>query len=356
MGNEIVNRVFFISSFEPEECCLGPGGRRRYSELYFQLKYSGVQADWVDASLLGLWHSVRHGSQAGGRVIYLVFDERYLMYALIASLWGGSVVMFPRGDKMMHDNVSGKLRRCVKRVLLTALYKGCDAMLFQSAAQRDQFRKDYGVSQPSDVVYNNVNASWIAELGKTVAALRHERERPAINDVIRVGFMGGDDPRKGLSLALEAVQELRTMDFQAELVVAGTCSNAVTWDNEEYISYLGFLRDTESFWSTIDILWVPSKYDSFPNVCLEAVSTSTPFLISENTISREIFTDPSLCHRRAKAFATQTVAMLYGPEKEKVRVQLDSLKEDYTFDWAMEVMESMTALLEEEPEVGIAQS
>ena len=75
------------------------------------------------------------------------------------------------------------------------------------------------------------------------------------DDAFVVGFLGGVDPRKGLSAASAAVAAIS----DARLLMAGPGSDGYT-DRllGPRLRVMGMLTDLDDFWSAIDVLAVPS--------------------------------------------------------------------------------------------------
>jgi len=95
-------------------------------------------------------------------------------------------------------------------------------------------------------------------------------------------FVGGDWGRKGLSFAVDALA--RAPGWQ--LLVAGTgdpgplLARARAAGTEERLSFLGGVSDTPRLYAAADAFVLPTTYEAFPLVALEAAASGLPLLIT----------------------------------------------------------------------------
>jgi UDP-glucose:(heptosyl)LPS alpha-1,3-glucosyltransferase len=105
-------------------------------------------------------------------------------------------------------------------------------------------------------------------------------------------FVGNDFKLKGLSLLLEAMAVLRNEKIR--LMVAGEDDRAsyVRWARkhglERQVLFLGGTREVEKFYAASDLFVLPTRYDAFSNVCLEAMACGTPVITSRNNGASEL--------------------------------------------------------------------
>lgn len=92
---------------------------------------------------------------------------------------------------------------------------------------------------------------------------------------------GGQDPRKGLDLLLDALTHLRD-DPRAhglQVVVFGQRSPKVPFDVGFPMHYMGHVHDDQrlrALYNAVDALVVPSRQDNLPNTGVEAHACGTP--------------------------------------------------------------------------------
>jgi UDP-glucose:(heptosyl)LPS alpha-1,3-glucosyltransferase len=96
-------------------------------------------------------------------------------------------------------------------------------------------------------------------------------------------FVGGDWERKGLPLAIEAVAS--SEDWH--LIVVGEGDRARETERAkalgvaERVHFVGRRDDPEKLFSAVDALVLPSSYEAFPLVLLEAAASGLPIIATE---------------------------------------------------------------------------
>jgi UDP-glucose:(heptosyl)LPS alpha-1,3-glucosyltransferase len=98
--------------------------------------------------------------------------------------------------------------------------------------------------------------------------------------------------RKGLDTALRALARAR---LPAQLWVAGADRTA-PWQRlaerlgvAERVRFLGFRSDLAALYAAADALLLPTRYDAFANVCLEAAAAGLPVVTSGANGAAELF-------------------------------------------------------------------
>ncbi len=173
-------------------------------------------------------------------------------------------------------------------------------MLIERRGYRSRFLKR--AVAVSELVRNDLVTSFALAPDKTVtlyngvdlARFRPE-SRPLINEQVRrelgipsnaplVAFVGNGFARKGLRFLLEAWPQ---MPAAAHLVVAGTDRAAATYRRlatrlgvDSCIRFLGPSLQVERLFAAADVLALPSLFEPFGNVALEAMAAGVPALCS----------------------------------------------------------------------------
>lgn len=101
-----------------------------------------------------------------------------------------------------------------------------------------------------------------------------------------VGMVGSMVPEKGVSLALEVVRRLREKGLEFKLRLIGHWKDdAFRRESEAFVAahglagcveFSGELRSPEEIYRDMDILFLPTRRDSFPRVIMEAMSWGIP--------------------------------------------------------------------------------
>ena len=114
----------------------------------------------------------------------------------------------------------------------------------------------------------------------------------------RIGYVGHMTYTKGVSLLLDAFDEIAKIEPQVRLVLAAAGdfveSSLVRLRAHPRVELLGFVDAAEAF-NSFDLMVLPRRYSygtaSYPNVLLESMACGTPVLTSRLPAIDEIITD-----------------------------------------------------------------
>ncbi|WP_083918095.1 glycosyltransferase family 4 protein [Thioalkalivibrio sp. ALgr1] len=324
--------LIFCGPPGPNGSGLVSGGVRRFSELYESSRRLGYKTRMV-AGVKDLSRALIGPGLEGAVVV--VFDERYLFYAWLLKARGARIAFCPRGNKVSHFSWSySRFRLRIYKILFSVLYIPCDFAIFQTSAQAKEFERMYKTSWNYAVVPNNSNASWIRPGAKW------DRKK-GVKAEFRVGFIGNASPRKGLFLLLDAVERLWAKGASIELVLGGVRGIAI---KGRKVRCLGFISDLDDFYNVVDLVVVPSLYDSFPNVMLEAGRWDVPFIVARTEMTEEICGRESglLFEPSDKALSLKISRIMQDvSEYHALESQSKRLVDRLEFDWGAEMIEAM---------------
>ena len=144
-------------------------------------------------------------------------------------------------------------------------------------------------SEVSKIVYTthmpNINGIVIPI---THCGIKDNRSMKSFNsEKLRMGFIGSDEPFKGLPLLIEALEEIEIED-KWELSVWG---GKVGKHPSLPIQYKGkySAQTIENVYEAMDVLIVPSVWkETFSLVTLEALSYGVPVIVSDNVGAQDV--------------------------------------------------------------------
>ncbi|MCI5058536.1 MAG: glycosyltransferase [Flavobacteriales bacterium] len=157
---------------------------------------------------------------------------------------------------------------------------------------------------------------------------------------IILGNAGRLTAQKGQHMLIEAAKQLKAMNVEFTLFIAGTGElqpqlQSQIDQNElnDQVILLGFVKDMEKFMSSIDIFLLSSSWEGFGFVLVEAMIKSKPIVAFDISSNPEIVKkDRSgflVKHRDIEAFVTKT-AILIGDDNLRQEMgafgQKDALK------------------------------
>lgn len=139
-------------------------------------------------------------------------------------------------------------------------------------------REDYGAARV-EVVYNGVDLTRFKPDPEVRSAVRHELGATGNVAV----FVGNDFARKGLDIAIAALPP------HWELWVVGSDRPILA---PARVRFLGGQDLPERFLQAADAMMLPTRYDPFANVCLEAMACGIPALTSAANGASEVLPEP----------------------------------------------------------------
>jgi glycosyltransferase involved in cell wall biosynthesis len=298
------------------------GGQRRYNEAFNCFAPDAV----CISTFLGVLRIIFKKEAK-----FICFDERYLFLALPLLLFRRKVFFFPRGNKLIHfaDSYS-KVRLFLYKKIFTFLYLLCFKLVFQTKAQYLEFRTMYNFKGVYSVLPNHIRASWMSELFQLSA------KNYVSGNILNVGFLGGISNRKGFSLAYEALLPFIQKN-KVILRVAGGEIEDFSRFNAEAVGHVENLAD---FYRSCDVILIPSKYDSFPNVFLESIASSTIPLLTKDAITMDICgsNSPLLFVRDKESIQNIITHYLTNEDfRLTLKLECEKLRRKYDFDWSVAI-------------------
>jgi glycosyltransferase involved in cell wall biosynthesis len=168
---------------------------------------------------------------------------------------------------------SGPLKRATKRFLRRVYFALFDLVIVASSLEL----RDSGAAGRRCAVIPH-------------AVRRIERRAPSVREPVhlRVGFLGRLDPKKNLDLLIEAIASI---EDDVSLVVAGDGPRdyvegfhrlAREFGIADRVTWLGFIDSNAKgdFLGSIDVLAMPSAYESFGIAAVEAMGAGVPVIVS----------------------------------------------------------------------------
>lgn len=159
---------------------------------------------------------------------------------------------------------------------------GADRVTMQVTTQAEKILK-YGAVECGDVsvIRNNIRGS----LEEVNASQRAQ-------DLLFVGTL---NYRKGVDCLLKAFYQLASSeDVRLHVAGAGPMRDSAESYVREHnidplVTFHGNVDDARDLMRQSDLVVIPSRFDSFPNVGLEAMATGTPFIVSDLADLRAAF-------------------------------------------------------------------
>ncbi len=164
-------------------------------------------------------------------------------------------------------------------------------VITNSKMVKRQVIEEYGFpAERIHVVYNGVDLDKFSP-GTSIRTKSRE------DDELNLLFVAMDFKRKGLDFLLESLAKLRKTKTKFKLLVAGKdkrgryAKKARALGLEQAVRFLGEIRNVEDYYRAADLFVLPTRYDPFANVCLEAMACGTPVVTTINNGAAELIED-----------------------------------------------------------------
>lgn len=164
-------------------------------------------------------------------------------------------------------------------------------------------------------------------------------------------FVAHEFRKKGLAIVLAALRRLVEESRDVQLLVAGRDDpRAVAAEMrglEAHVRFLGHRNDVDSLFSACDAFVLPTMYESFALVCLEAMATGVPVIATPVGGVEDYMVEGRtgyLVQRDAEAFRDAMARVMDDPEREAMGAAARRRAEEYS--WSS-VADRYLALLDE---------
>ena len=151
---------------------------------------------------------------------------------------------------------------------------------------------------PSDkiaVVHYGLEHKWLADEELRAARQNLSRELRLESDALLLGLVCRIVEQKGIAYALRAFQQIRQRFPTARLIIAGDGDLRAELEAlarelgiDEYVHWLGWRSDALKLIGAFDVLLMPSLWEGFGLVLLEAMSRRVPVIASRVSAIPEV--------------------------------------------------------------------
>jgi len=239
-----------------------------------------------------------------------------------------------------------RLRRantCLSRVLALAAerwsYRPSRLRAFAAVSQgvAAEVTSHYPVI-PVTVTPNGVDVDRFRPDPEVRAALRSAE---AVGDGVVALFVGGDWDRKGLGIAIEAVDKARVSGHDVHLWVVGQgdatrfAALAEQSGVAQAVRFFGPRPDTQRFYQAADIFVLPSAYETFSLVCFEAAACGLPLIVPPVSGAVEIVgsTEGGLLVTRSGHSIAHALTKLAADPALRDRLGAEARRRASTYTW-----------------------
>jgi len=190
----------------------------------------------------------------------------------------------------------------IRRISFTYLEKkifeknGCKRIMTNSNLVKNQVIEHYHVDpEKITVIHNGVDTSiFNPQVQKTYRASVRKKYGITDNTSVMI-FVAHDFKLKRLDTVLKALKLLDKNKYMLLVVGNGKKKNYVKWTVknglDERVLFLGPKKNMEKYYAAADIFVLPTLYDAFANVCVEAMACGLPVITTQTNGFAELIKD-----------------------------------------------------------------
>jgi UDP-glucose:(heptosyl)LPS alpha-1,3-glucosyltransferase len=191
------------------------------------------------------------------------------------------------------------------------------AVICNSNMVKQEIKRYFGLADDKlHVIYSGVDTRiFHPRLKQYRAEIRARYAVPATATLFL--FVGSGFERKGVAILLEAVAALPVDSY---VIVVGRdkhsahyAASAQALGLDTRVKFVGSQPDVKPFYGAADALVLPTLYDPFPNVVLEAMASGLPVVTSTKSGGAEFITDGRngfVCHALDRAALSAALSAL----------------------------------------------
>lgn len=274
-------------------------GLQKYDDIenYLLISEYKSQQDWENIAKKVFYYKYK-------RSIFNIFSAIKRIHEVIEkvnpdiihvhSTWAGLFVRLPylfrkRKAKIIYQSHGwaflmdiSKYKKNIYALVERILSIPTDKIINISNYEQNQAIK-YGFNKNKMImIYNGVED----KVNKSNLKLNWDRNK------INLLFVGRLDRQKGLDLFLDVYNKMELDNIHLYVIGASVLDNSLP-QNTEYVTYLGWIdnKDIDVYYQTCDTVIMPSRWEGFGLVAIEAMRNSKPVIVSNKGALPEIIVD-----------------------------------------------------------------
>lgn len=167
--------------------------------------------------------------------------------------------------------------------------------------RRDVIQRYQVPEEAIEVIHNGADLERFNPRHRTQSGLQVREQAGFSQDNVVFVFLGTGFQRKGLDLLLQAFSGMSQAQPQARVLVAGRDSRMAAYQRQaralgvsDKVVFLGERLDAEACLAAGDVLVLPTRYDPFANVTVEALASGLPVITSDTNGGAEMIPGDSV--------------------------------------------------------------
>lgn len=219
-------------------------------------------------------------------------DMCNLSNVLSGSKYGKTIVSVR--SSLSREKNAGLLRKLWSPILMSWCYKTADVIVSCSLGIRDELQKKYKIDPAKCIViYNGLELPFIRKRAAEPWSLSEKGKIAEKKFLVSAGRLSRE---KGHDHLLKVVKKLKEEGFSVHLIILGEGDLRTSLEKmsvqlgiEDSVSFPGFCENPYKYMARADAVVMPSLYEGFCNVLLEALACGAPIISTDHeTGAREI--------------------------------------------------------------------
>lgn len=233
------------------------------------------------SDLVNLWKLVRAVKKHKIGIVHGHGAKGGLYARLVSRICGVKSIYTPHGGVVhaMFSPLEDQLYSLIERWL----FSKTDFFLFESRYTADAYQEKVGRKCERMVVnYNGIPEPDMAAIQARAQLLE---KRPTSDVSLHVGVFGMLRPPKGQVYAIRAIEKLKRQGVNVKLHLFGEGADRPNLQNlinqmelNELVTLHGDVSDTEAHMYSMDVILIPSLFESFGYVAVEALALGRPVI------------------------------------------------------------------------------
>jgi D-inositol-3-phosphate glycosyltransferase len=299
--------IFTCSHEDDADCRLNiPGGNADLVHIQAE-DFAAISESNLDSHVSSLAQSIIDYSISHSRN-YDIIHSHYWLSGMVGdelkNVWSiPHVTMFHTLGEIKNETGLGKVEPQYRIIRERTIIESCDLIIASTAKENNALIDKYSADPDKiAVIPCGVNPALFKPFDKQLA-----REICGIGAKNTMLFVGRADPVKGLDNLLEAISMLKHRDDFQLIIIGGddssmagvkeTISASGKYNIEGKIQLVGPVPHDRMYlyYNTADFCVIPSYYESFSLVALEAIACGIPILATDVGDVREMSRHCALC-------------------------------------------------------------
>lgn len=247
---------------------------------------------------------------------------------IIGKIFNSSTLIFPRGEKLIHQVESSRLFR----FLISQLFQFADTFLSQGGRWEEfaehvlKFRKEDIVRVPN----------WTAT--KSLIKIGNQRRQKSLEGDAKFIFVGWVEKNKGIFELMEVCKKLSNEGYSFNLSIVGNGSKLEKLRSKAKQSYL---QDRINFlgWQTTDqikqllnnhnIFVLPSWNEGLPNSMIQAMSAKLAVVITDVGVISSYINDEEhalLCKKKDRHSLYESMKRMIEDEELRMKLAINGFE------------------------------